>query len=87
MDVAEMTLDAYLDEWLALLRMRVQPTSFKGYDDIRNRTAFTRWQTSSASTRARSPPRWATPRIAANEAAMAEAQRAHGARQRLLESA
>ena len=28
------SLDAYLDEWLALLRMRVQPTTFKAYDDI-----------------------------------------------------
>jgi integrase len=31
MDVAEMTLDAYLDEWLALLRTRVQPTTLRSY--------------------------------------------------------
>ena len=31
-----MTLDAYLDEWLALLRTRIQPTTFRGYDDMIN---------------------------------------------------
>ena len=34
MDVAAMTLDAYLDEWLALLRTRVQPTTHRSYDDM-----------------------------------------------------
>lgn len=31
-----MTLDAYLDEWLALLRTRVQPTTLRGYTDMAN---------------------------------------------------
>jgi hypothetical protein len=31
MDVAAMTLDASLDEWLALLRTRVQPTTLSSY--------------------------------------------------------
>ena len=34
MDVAAMTLDTYLDEWLELLRMRVQPTSHRSYVDM-----------------------------------------------------
>jgi integrase len=34
MDVAAMTLDAYLDAWLALLRTRVQPTTYRSYDDM-----------------------------------------------------
>ena len=32
MDVADMALDAHFDEWLALLRTRVQPT-WQGYAD------------------------------------------------------
>ena len=36
MDVAAMTLDAELDAWLALLRTRIQPTTFRGYDDMIN---------------------------------------------------
>jgi integrase len=31
MDVAAMTLDAFLDEWLALLRTRVQPRTLRSY--------------------------------------------------------
>ena len=31
MDVAAMTLDAYLDEWLTLIRSRVQPTTWASY--------------------------------------------------------
>jgi integrase len=34
MDTASMTLDAYLDEWMDLLRTRVQPTTWRGYDDM-----------------------------------------------------
>jgi len=34
MDVAAMTLNAYLDAWLALLRTRVQPTTYRSYDDM-----------------------------------------------------
>ena len=29
-----MTLNAYLDAWLALLRTRVQPTTYRSYDDM-----------------------------------------------------
>ena len=35
MDVAAMTLDAYLDEWLALMRSRVQPTTWVAYERVR----------------------------------------------------
>jgi len=31
-NVADMTLDAYLDQWLALARTRVQPTTWQTYD-------------------------------------------------------
>jgi integrase len=33
MDVAAMTLNAYLDEWLALSRSRVKPSTWQSYDD------------------------------------------------------
>ena len=34
MDVAAMPLDAYLDEWLALMRSRVQPTTWASYQAL-----------------------------------------------------
>ena len=34
MDVAAMTLDSHLDVWLELLRTRVQPTTYRSYDDM-----------------------------------------------------
>jgi len=34
MDLADLTLDAYLDEWLTLLRTRVQPTTWRSYQDM-----------------------------------------------------
>ena len=33
MDVAPMTLNAYLDQWLALSRSRVKPSTWQSYDD------------------------------------------------------
>lgn len=33
-DAIELTVDAYLDEWVALLRTRIRPTSWTSYVDI-----------------------------------------------------
>ncbi len=34
MDISHLTLDAYLDEWLGLLRTRIQPTTLRSYADM-----------------------------------------------------
>ena len=34
MDISHLTLNAYFDEWLGLLRTRVQPTTLRSYTDM-----------------------------------------------------
>ena len=34
MDISHLTLNAYLDEWLGLLRIRIQPTTLRSYADM-----------------------------------------------------